>query len=98
CECALNVCRGFRGFPMTGTNGMNSLAKQLSQPRRLLAYLALCLVAPLTLAQDGGQRTIVADVKIVGARTVSEEKIKQYIDTKPGKEFSKALVLEDVAR
>ena len=86
---------------MIGTNGMKYFAKRLGLMCPLLACLtclALCFLAPLGMAQDGTPRTFVAEVKIIGARTVSEDKIRVILHTKPGMEFSKSTVLGDVNR
>src|SRR5271156_6176277 len=86
--------------PMTGTNGTKHM--KIASVRKvlmsLLALAATAWAAPAVRAQapDKGQQ--IANVFIVGTRSISNDKVMQYIHSKPGTFYSYATVQEDVSR
>jgi outer membrane protein insertion porin family len=68
--------------------------------RALLALAALGLLRPgsTALAQRGGPVGTVTEVRVVGAKSVPEDKIRAQLRTRPGREYNERVIEEDVSR
>ncbi len=90
----------FRGFPMDGICGMKQ--PRNNHQRRLvgalLFLLAFGLGTPAAFAQDPSSRTLVGEVYIVGVRTIPVAKAMNYVHTRTNREYSYAVVQNDVSR
>lgn len=84
---------------MTGMNGTKDMPSAWKLLVGLLLAVALLDTAGARArAQGPSDRQLVANVYVVGNRTIPTEKILQYIHTKPGQSYSYSLVQEDVSR
>src|SRR5262249_205480 len=84
------VCRD---RPMSATDRFNSPVR-----RQALALVSILLGAVACLAQAPAGKVTVADVIPQGNRLVASAKILSLIKTRPGSEYSQALIDEDVRR
>jgi outer membrane protein assembly complex protein YaeT len=85
---------------MTGTSGTNNTAGTVLwyRMRALLGILALFLAVHQAFAQAPADRVLIANVYIVGNRTIPTDKVMAYIHSKPGSEYSYSHVQDDVSR
>lgn len=84
---------------MAGPNGTNQTKMSTRDTfARLLSVAALLGLVHWGLAQTGPNRVLVADVFILGNRTIPTSKVMQYIHTKPGSVYSYSQVQDDFSR
>ncbi|MBI2805149.1 MAG: BamA/TamA family outer membrane protein [Planctomycetes bacterium] len=84
---------------MYGTNGASEM--KVSAFRMFLTLLGLaglCLAQRSSLAQEAGNRVIVANVYLDGVRNVPIERALLELHTKPGREYSQAEAYRDIDR
>ena len=80
--------------------GMNATTPMriLSWCVSLMTLAVLAWQAPPVRAQSPERSEQIANVYIVGNRTIPSDKVMQYIHSKPGSSYSPAVVQEDVIR
>jgi len=85
---------------MNGANGSNPMKVMCLKDIvwGLLGIAVLFMLVQWGLGQSGPNRAVVADVFINGYRNIPEGKVRQYIYTKPGSQYSYAQVQDDVSR
>jgi outer membrane protein insertion porin family len=84
---------------MNGTHGTHKA--KVSVVRMILVLLglaALYLSARPSLAQNPGNRVLVANVYFDGVKNIPIDKAMLYVHTKPGQEYSDAVAQKDIER
>ena len=85
---------------MRGTDGANTAMRTPAWARALTLAGLLVLGAWMARpgwAQNSGKDTI-AEVTVEGNRRIAAQRVLNNIDSQPGKEYSHAVLMEDVAR